>query len=104
MVLILSFDLVFNTSPTDFKEIFIKNVCAFGVSVMLSEIRDDIVDRQANNIADVTVRFDCNTTSVEQDTKEDTGTNSDLSESDTEKNIQVHYGQLNDEEMSDFYD
>ena len=51
MVLILSFDLVFNTSPTDFKEIFIKNVCSFGVSVMLSEIRDDIVDRQANNIA-----------------------------------------------------
>jgi len=52
----------------------------------------------------VTVRFDCNTTSVEQDTKKDTGTNSDLSESDTEKNIQVHYGQLNHEEMSDFYD
>jgi len=28
----------------------------------------------------------------------------ELSESDTENNIQVHIGQFNDEELSDFYD
>jgi len=34
----------------------------------------------------------------------DTDTPSELSESNTENNLQIYTGQLNDEEMSDFYD
>ena len=52
----------------------------------------------------VTVRFDCNTTSVEQNMNRDNDTSGELSESDTENKIQANTGQLNDEELSDLYD